>query len=311
MSYPTGHRPDHPEVAKRRLGLHLHPAYGAMRAAPLPLKTTNRQTLPTAKGGPGVLNQADTSTCEGHGHATVFTLRLALALTPLAEVISPVGLVLGGYMVDRVPNPDGSLPYLIDQGTGPSSILTAAQSWGTCGAGVWGQYPASSGTMYIDPTGANPAIPQGACIEPPPEKLYGESGYKLQGAYFVQTTGLQRVLDILAALASGRPLSDAIPASGQDFQGYRGGILGPTSGDIDHCSTIIDYEWTGTPEQFTAWQAGAPSLDQYLVGYAANSWGTGWGESDIAGIPGGLYRFNRAFFDQLQDPCVADIVRAA
>ena len=303
--YPRGHIPDHPAVAARRLGLHLHPGFGAMRAAPLPLKTANRQRIKV------VLSQTDTSTCEGHAHAAIFTLRLELAGTPLPEVISPVGLVLGAYMADRVPNADGSLPYLLDQGTMPSSVLAAAQSWGTCGASVWGQYPASSQSMYIDPTGANPGIPQGACIEPTPERLYAESAYKLRGAYFVQTTGLQKVLDILGALATGRPLSDAIPASGQDFQGYRGGILGPTTGDIDHANGIIDYEWTGSPEQFTAWQAGAPSLDQYLVGYGLNSWGTGWGESDITGIPGGLYRFNRAFFDQLQDPCVADIVRAA
>lgn len=306
MTYRTGHRPDHPSVVDARVGLHLHPQYGAMRAAALPMATRNRDKIPISAGGPGILDQHDTSSCEGHAHASGVTLRLAIAGTPLSEPVSPCGLYLGALLVDREPNPDGTLPPLLDQGTMPSSVLTAAGLWGSCGASVWGQYPASSVTLYQTPSNPNSPL-----IEPKPEQIYAESSCKLAGAYFVQSTGLQRVLDVLSALASGRPLSDAIPASGQDFQGYHGGILGPTSGDVDHANLIVDYAWTGTQDQFTSWQNGAPGLDQYLVGYGVNSWGYGWGESDVVGSSGGLYRFNRAFFDQLQDPCVLDVSRSA
>ena len=299
MSFRTGHIADHPAVVARRLGFHLHPAFGAMKAAPLPLSTNNRAKLPVSESGPGILDQHDTSSCEGHAHASGITLRLALAGTSLPEVVSPVGLYLGALLVDRAPNADGTLPDLLDQGTMPSSVLSALAIWGSCGASAWGQYPASSQTLYQDPSNPNSPL-----IAPTPEKLYAESGYRAGGAYFVQTVGLQKVLDILGALASGRPVSDAIPASGQDFQGYTGGVLSATSGEIDHANLIVDYEWTGTPEEFTAWQGGAPGLDQHLIGHGVNSWGASWGE-------GGQYRFDRSFFDQLADACVLDVTRAA
>lgn len=304
----TGHIPDHPAVVATRAGIHLHPKYAAIRTAPLPLASSNRSMLLPAAGGPGILDQHDTGSCEGHGHASGVTLRLALAGTPLSEVVSPVGLYYGALLVDRTPNADGSLPPLTDTGTMPSSILTAMGLWGSTGASVWGQYPASSSTMYVTPTDPNSPL-----IEPTPEKLYAESSFKLGGAYFVQTSGMQKVLDILCMLASGRPVSDAIPASGSQFQSYSGGILtaAQMTGDVDHCNLIVDYAWTGTQEQFTQWQAGATGLDQYLVGYGVNSWSESWGESDVAGVSGGMYRFDRSFFDQLQDPCVLDVTKVA
>ena len=306
--YPRGHIPDHPAVVAARAGIHLHPKYAAIRATPLPLASTNRPTLLPSAGGPGILNQNDTGSCEGHAHASGVTLRLALAGTPLPEVVSPVGLYLGALLVDRTPNADGTLPPLTDTGTMPSSILTAMGLWGSTGASVWGQYPASSTTMYVTPSDLYSPL-----IEPTPEKLYAESSFRLGGAYFVQTSGLQKVLDILSMLASGRPVSDAIPASCRAFQCYTGGILtaAQMTGDVDHANLIVDYAWTGTQEQFTAWQGGATGLDQYLVGYGVNSWGSSWGESDASGLTGGMYRFDRSFFDQLQDPCVLDVSRAS
>jgi hypothetical protein len=315
MARKTGHIPDHQAVVDARVGFHLHPEYGAMRAGSLPTSSSNRQSLPVEKGGPGVLDQHDTSSCEGHAHASAVTLRLALAGAALSEVVSPVGLYLGALLVDRVPNADGTLPPLVDQGTMPQSIQSASQLWGSTGASVWGQYPASSQSMYLDP--ANAATDQ-TLIAPKEEQLLAERSYRLRGMYFIQSGGNQRLLDALSALASGRPVSDAIPAGGPDFQGYAGGVLGPTSGDVDHANLILDYSWSGTTDEWaaflTALAAGTPTTttDSMLTFYGVNSWGTGWGESDVSGIPGGMYRFNRAFFDQsAQDPCVVDVSRAA
>jgi hypothetical protein len=305
--YPRGHIDDHPAVVARRLGLHLFHGIGAMRASSLSRATTNRAKLW------GLWNQFDSSGCEGCDHSSGITLRLAVAGTPLSEPVSNVGLYLGALTVDRVPNADGTLPPLLDSGTMPSSILTAASTWGSVGASVWGQQPMSSGTLYQKPSDSNSPL-----IAPPPEKFFAESNFKLNGAYFVQSTGLQKVLDILVALTAGFPVSIAIPASGQDFQGYSGGVIGATTGPVDHANLIVDYTWTGTQDQFTAWQGGASGLDGYLVGHGVNSWGGvgckdggTWGEVDSVNGLGGQYRFNRSFFDQAQDSCILDIKKAA
>ena len=128
--YPRGHIPDHPAVVAARAGIHLHPKYAAIRATPLPLASTNRPTLLPSAGGPGILNQNDTGSCEGHAHASGVTLRLALAGTPLPEVVSPVGLYLGALLVDRTPNADGSWTLGASDLTGltvtpPASFIAA------------------------------------------------------------------------------------------------------------------------------------------------------------------------------------------
>ena len=285
-----------------------------MRASALPLKTSNRFLLAPAAGGPGIGNQNDTSTCEGHAHGYAGSLMLVLQGLGLGagEVLSPVALALGAYMFDRLPNIDGTLPNLIDQGTMPSSILQAWASFGADVATAWGQFPASSSSMYIDPTGSDPKVPQGACIEPPPEKLYAARPVRFTGAYFVTSFGVQKAVDVMTLLAAKQLLSDAIPASGQDFQGYNGGILGPTSGQVDHAQYYVDYEWTGTAAELAAFVAGDTTNVSKLVFYKVNSWGEGWGESDVSGIAGGLYRCNYDFLQQSSaDLCALTLKRVA
>jgi len=311
MTFRTGHRHDHPAVIAARVGLHLHRGYGAMRAVALPLKTTNRRLLSVANGGPGVRNQRDVGACEGETHSSGATMRLALMGTPLKEVLTAAGLYLGALLIDRVPNADGSLPPLVDVGTMPSSILSAWQTFGACSESAWGQLPMSSATMYVNP--ANAATDQ-TLIPPTPEQLHAESPVKFKGAYFVQSTGRQRIIDIMSALAAGFPVSGAIPASGQDFQGYTGGILGPTTGDVDHAQLCLDYEWTGSQADLTTWLAGGDDTlaDKYLIIHDVNSWDVTWGEADdMSGEPGGLYRASRAFLDQsFQDACILDVEAA-
>ncbi|MHB8330780.1 MAG: C1 family peptidase [Acidiferrobacteraceae bacterium] len=288
MTYCTGHIPDHPAVVARRLGLHHFRGIGAMRTAPLG-PTSNRAKLW------GIWDQHDASGCEGCAHASGVTLRLALAGTPLSEPVSNVGLYLGALLVDRQPNPDGTLPALIDQGTMPSSILTAMGLWGSCGASAWGQQPMSGATMWSDPTTQ-------ALIEPTPEKLYAESSFKLGGAYFIQSTGNQKILDIMAALAAGFPVSIAIPASGQDFQGYKGGVLGALSGPVDHANLLVDV---------LSWDGKDPTTAVFV---GVNSWNQAWGEGEPgnpSNITGGMYRCNSDFIAGLQDACILDVTRSS
>jgi hypothetical protein len=318
VNFPTGHIRDSDEVKKTRVGLHLHPrigaAFGASASVIFPLSTNNRAKLPVSQGGPGVLNQTDTSTCEGHGWATVTCLHFALKGTPI-PLPSPLGFYYGALLVSNRSNPDGTIAPLYDQGTTPSAIIQAMVIWGSCPATVWGQYPANSSTLWTDPSdSSSPMVPV------KPEQLFAESGFKLKGAYFITSAGNQKILDLITALASGEILTNAIPASGPTFQRYKGGILGAVEGPVDHCNVVLDYAWLGTVDQLAEYIAALgtnnedvlSALNQFIVFYGVNSWGEIlWGESDVPEIQGGMYRAGRAFADQMEDLCVADLEKIA
>lgn len=318
MSFRTGHIPDHAAVASRRAGLHLHPMFAAMMAvaSSLPMATTNRAKLPVSEGGPGILDQHDTGSCEGHAHASGGTLKLAV-VGQSQGLISPCALYLGALRFDQGLNPDGTLTTATDAGTMPSSILSA---WGAFGAQLAKddpQYPASSATILSVPSDPNSPV-----VLPPPERLFAASPYRYKGAYFITAQGTQRVLQALTALATGNPISDAIPASGSDFQGYTGGVLGATSGPVDHANLIVDYEWTGSAANWQAFLTAlvqgnttqAAALAVNLLFVCVNSWGetTGWGEADVmSNSRGGTYRANIDYFNGAQDLCTLDISSAS
>ncbi len=253
-----------------------------------------------------IANAMAVHNCEAHAHAAAITLYFAVLGKPLPELLSPVGIAYGMYTIDRPPPaPDGTLVPLFDVGSMPSSVLSALGRWGGCGASVWGQYPASSATMYV------PGTTDAELIEPAPEKFKAESPIRVDGAFFVQSSGLQRRIDIMSALAVGRPVSMAIPASGATFQAYRGGILRAVdlTGDVDHANYLLDYEWSGTQAELTSWLQGAPGLDNKLSFWNGNSWGEdGFGTSDVPGIRGGLWQCDVTALDSsIQDACVLAI----
>ena len=267
MTYRTGRLADPADVVARRPGVHLHPAIRAMRAAPLPLATNNRVMLDPSRGGPGILDQGQTGSCEGHAHASAVTLYFA-CLGKAIPLVSPVGLYTGARIVSRQPDADGTLPALSDDGTEPGLIVQAMQTLGACSAATWGDYPADPVTINDEPTLA---------------KLEAEADFTLDGAYFITSSGDQKVRDLMGCLAAGIPVTDAIPASGPEFQGYTGGVLGALSGPIDHANLIVDYEWDGT------------NLSSIVL-HCVNSWGM-WGEA-------GQYRASRPYLDQAEDLCV-------
>jgi hypothetical protein len=278
MTFFTGHRPDPPEVVARRPKLHLHPRIGAIRATPIPLKTNNRAKLDSSVGGPGILDQGQTSSCEGHAHASAITLYFACLGKPI-PLVSPVGLYQGALLLQRQPNTDGTLPPLSDDGTEPSLIIQAMSEFGASSADTYGNYPADPSTITSEPTLA---------------QLEAEQNFVLNGAYFMASTGDDKVRDLMACLAAGEFVTDAIPASGPEFQGYSGGVLGALSGPIDHANLIVDYEWDGS------------NLSSVIV-YCANSWGMQWGAALAPGISGGMYQANRAYVDQAADFCVMNL----
>jgi len=99
----------------------------------------------------------------------------------------------------------------------------------------------------------------------------------------------------MVALAAKYPVPIAVCASGNTFQSYQGGILGRQTGPNDHYIYAIDYTWDGTNP-----------ASIILIG--SNNWGEDdWGESDVTGIRGGMWRGNSQFIDQAMDLCVLDV----
>jgi hypothetical protein len=325
VTYRTGHIADHPAVVARRTGLHLHPKFGAImaRASSLPMATTNRAKLSTSQGGPGILNQGQTGSCEGHAHASGATLLLANQ-GKSQGLISPVALYLGALLIDRTVS-DGALSTVTDAGTMPSSIISAWQTFGARLAASDPQYPANPATLYEQPSNTNSPL-----ILPSLETLYADSPYRFGGAYFLTgaSTSPAYLLSALATLASGYTLTDAIPASGSEFQNYTGGVIGALSGPIDHANLLVDTQWTGSAPDWATFCSALTSGDAStvtrlamatsaagipnLIFWGVNSWSTAWGTGDpVSTMSGGLYMANLDYFTQAQDLLVLDLSAAA
>lgn len=314
MKRATGHVADHSEVARLRRGVHLHPnaAEFSTAAAALPMATANRTWWSPSVGGPGIQNQGQLGACEGFAHAAGGTLVLALrGQSP--GLISGVALYLGALLVDRQTLLSGKLTVVTDTGTTPASINAAWDVFGAMLAKDDPQFPANRATLYVNPNDDNSPL-----FLPAPETLYQDGSYRFGGAYYIaDASPASRLLRALSVLAAKLPITDAIPASGDFFQSYRGGIVGRLDGPTDHANLIVDYEWTGTPEDWATFQSALrngdtttiTSLRPGLVLHCANSWGeTGWGEADsLASSSGGWYRANTDYFDQTEDLSVLDI----
>lgn len=322
MTFRTGHINDLPAVIDTRVDLRhaeFHRAAVQATTGGLPFRTTNRAKLLKANGGPGVLDQKDLGACEGFAHASAGTLFFANQGRPIG-LLSGDFLYLGALLQDQTLQSDGTLSPVTDTGTMPSSILAGWQAFGGVLASDDPTYPASRATLYTNPADDNSTLKL-----PPIEEFYKASPYRYQGAYFIMSVGPQRLLDAMTVWAAGRTITDAIPASGPEFQGYTGGVLGSLSGPIDHANHLLDYEWTGSTADWDTFQTAMRNgdqttfnlLSQYVVLHGVNSWGgdsddpTGWGESDsVSGATGGCYRASTVHFDQVQDLCVIDL-RAA
>jgi hypothetical protein len=253
----TGLVRDHAEVVKRRV------SFQAMRlgAPVLPL------AVDLSSFAPPIRDQNGFGMCVGEAYSAAANTRLAVAGTPV-DAISPYCVYKLARCLDRA----GASTPLADSGTSPGSAIAAFQNWGVVSDATWGQEDPS--TLNAEPTLA---------------ELEEASDFTLNGAYFLQSSGDQRVVDICTALASGFPLGLSLAASGAEFNDYSGGVLGALSGPLDHENYCVGYTLS------------APGDWSSVVLTMRNSWGVGWGES-------GSYRANRAFVDQCEDWGVLDVV---
>lgn len=253
----TGLVRDHDEVVKRRV------SFRAMRlAAPvLPL------SIDLSAHAPPIRDQNGFGCCVGESYSAAANTRLSVAGTPV-----PLISEFCAYKLARCLDRAGAATPLTDSGTSPGSAIAAFQNWGVVSEATWGVEDAT--TLNAEPTLT---------------ELEEASDFCLAGAYFLQSTGDQRTIDIMTALASGYPVCMSLAASGTEFNNYSGGVLGSLSGDLDHENYVVGYTVSAVGDYAS------------VVLTCRNSWGTNWGES-------GSYRANRAFVDQCADWAVLDVI---
>lgn len=276
MTFATGYVPD-PEGYKRTP---FHQAKARMGVTALPL------LMSMLFFAPAMLDQNRTSSCTGGATGAAATCDLAANDTPLGFVASPRGIYDNGRSIDRVPDPDGSLPPLTDDGAEPNMVMRGISEWGVRPM----RGPTTAGENYdCEPSNVND--------EPKLDELEEEATHVLLGEYGITSTGKQRVIDMQTALAAKKPICAAIAGGSDTFQEYMGGVLGPIGLDLDHYIWFYGYEVLS---------------DGSVVFFGSNQWGTSWGEQgrDEHGQPSGergRFRLNEAGVAELGDIVVLDV----
>lgn len=268
MTFATGYKPD-PAGYKRTPFHHLK---ARLSVGALPLAVS------LLAFAPPMLDQNQTGSCTGGSTAACAACDLAAAGTPLGFVPSPRGIYDNGRAIDRVPNADGTLPPLADEGAEPNQVMRGITEWGVRPM----KGPTSAGANYdCEPSNVND--------EPTLAELEEEATHLLVGEYGITSTGKQRIVDMQTALAAKKPMTVAIAGGSDAFQGYTGGVLGPLNSELDHYTWIYGYE---------------VQPDGSVVFLCRNQWGEGWGEQ-------GNYRLNEAGAQELGDIVVLDVKVAA
>jgi hypothetical protein len=144
----------------------------------------------------------------------------------------------------------GPLPPLVDIGTEPFWALTSLAEDGCPPFDLWGNFPVSPATINNEPT---------------LKQLEAASAFKMNGFYRIDTTGEERMRDVLAALTLDRPVCMA-RHMGPWFNHYTSGILGaPQEGDtLGHYIYADGFTWDG-------------ASTESLVLDCINSFGRDWG----------------------------------
>lgn len=261
---------DHKKTSFRVMKMKLTAAFAALAKLPL---VVDFKPFVTGNGGPGVINQRRTSSCTGHATGASVTVRMAI-LGEFVELVSPIGSYALSRALDRVPNDDGSLPPLTDDGAMPNQNMRALVEFGCPPASVWGNYPANPATINDEPT---------------IRELEAASAFEMTGFYAIDTVGNQKILDIMTALAAGFPVCFAIRVDTK-FEDYMSGVVGaPNPNDIlgGHYIYAVGYTWDGKDPKS-------------IVVTFVNSWDVTWGE-------GGFGRGNADFVAGMSDLYVMDV----
>lgn len=225
----------------------FHHVMGSLAPAP-----ANQYAASLGNGLPSVFDQNGSGSCTGHGFSCGITTfaNLHPGTLPSGFVVSPDDLYKGGRAIDRMPNPDGSFPRLLDVGAMPNQVIRFANEWG-----VRQMVALPDRYSDVDPLTVN-AEPNLAALEADGVNL-------VVGDYQIFAGGSDLGAQVRAAISNGIPVCVAVPGGSDAWQRYTAGsVIGATGTELDHYVCLYAY---------------ATQPDGSYLYVIRNSWGTGWG----------------------------------
>ncbi len=204
---------------------------------------------------PRVMDQGQSSACCGHATSAAVYAAFGAAGHELAFVPSPAGIYTVGRAIDRFSRLDGTLAPLADVGAQPNQVMRGISEYG-----IRPMRPVAD--RYSDADTAT------ITDEPTLADLETDATEIVVGEYGLYSTGAALSDEVALALANGLPVTCAIQADGDAFQGYSGGVLGPLGTGLDHYVTLYGFEGPTGARGFSV----------------RNSWSEGWGLSGNARI---------------------------
>ena len=277
MSYRKGHNPD-------PVG-HRMTSFRVCRARLTAATPTLPDSVDLEPFAPDVLDQNDTSSCVGHASGCSIATTCAAQGRPLGFIPSPKDIYTDGRGIDRVPNPDGSLPPLQDNGCEPNQAMRGIAEVGLA-------------PMAVPSDGGPPSDCRPATIndEPTLTELERQSPLLAPGEKRIDSIGAERITDICLALASKTAVAFAafVDTAFENWTPDKGPIGSPNYNDPNgggHYLYFIGYR--------TVVDAAGVKRRIFKV---RNSWGKTWGlngnieatEDFVAGIDD-VYVMNPTF----------------
>lgn len=242
---------------------------GFALAGPLPLVAQHPRLAVVAEPpaaatlvghAPAVMDQGQTSGCEGHGWAVGITTHCAAIGDPLGFVASPASIYTPARCVERATFPTGPAEPLGDNGTDSPAVIEALGSYGVRSIAA----PTPDG-RYSDIT------PENVNAEPRLDELEAADHTRLVGAYALPADQAGRIAAIRACIAAG------VPVIIETFVDSAYEALGPGV-VVDHCDPT-DRNGGGHCQVILAYRTTAAGATECLV---RNSWGIGWADEGAA-----------------------------
>lgn len=200
-----------------------------------------------------IRDQDFSSACVGFGMARGITDTLAALGTPLDGHASELSIYTPARCVDRVVNPDGTFPRLLDQGSSPYQAIASIGTWGVALEKDW---PFDIGTLLQDPSLINE--------EPDLPRLVEMSKCRLEGAYRIDHEAPDFVARVRQALAGKHAVGFAMEVD-RKYMDNMGEMVGPQVGPS------LGGHWQ-VAEHYETSQSGETIVD------VAGSWGVSFGQ---------------------------------
>jgi hypothetical protein len=254
-----GHLPD--PVGHRRT-----PAHRLIGSGTYPASASLARFLPS------VLDQGQTGRCVGEAKAgAIYTSGQGSIFLP-----SPTGIYRLARAIDRIPDSNGDLPALLDEGSQPNQADRAMAEWGV---------------SEFDPSIDGPVISDLELNgEPALEELEKDTAKPIVGSYAIDETVPDFEAQIARTISLGYTVTFALPDTDDGFEGYTGGVLGAAYGRIYGGHELFAFEYEITASDF-------------LI-RGQNSWGaTDWGVR-------GRFQGGRAFMQRWIDVQAMRVQRA-